>query len=156
MEILRIDHIHFKTNNSDKVVPLFTKLLGKEPTTVADFSENHGMKDTIWAYPDGFQVTQVINPNIAEGKVYADVPDGIFGFALHVRDVEAAGAEIEEIGGKLLYENDFVVVKEKVYQIPELGGLIIEVNQFEDDIVTNTEKNKDITDFVTKNAKEHS
>lgn len=155
MEVLRIDHIHYKTNDSDKVVPIFSKLLGAEPMMEADFSEEHGMKDTIWGLPNALQVTQVMNPEIAEGKIYANVPNGIFGFALHVADIEKAGAEMVKMGGKLLYENDFSgVVLEKVYELKELG-LIIEINQYDDDITSGDAKDE-VLDDVMKHGKNHS
>lgn len=155
MEILRIDHIHYKTSDSEKVVPLFTKLLGAEPMMEADFAEEHGMKDTIWGLPNAVQVTQVMNPNIAEGKIYADVPDGIFGFALHVADIEAAAAEMEEMGGKLLYENNFSgVVLEKVYELKALN-LIIELNQYDDAIMSGAEQ-EEVLEDVMKHGKEHA
>ena len=56
MEVLRIDHIHYKTDDTDKVVPIFTKLLGAEPIMDADFAEEHGVHDTIWGLPNAVQV----------------------------------------------------------------------------------------------------
>jgi hypothetical protein len=155
MEVLRIDHIHFKTSDTDKVVPIFTKLLGTAPTLNADFAEEHGVRDTIWGLPNAVQVTQVINPEIAEGKIYKDVPNGIFGFALHVADIEVAAAEIEGMGGKLLYENNFSnVVLEKVFEMESLG-LIIEINQYDDAVMSGDTKGA-VLDDVMKHGKDHN
>ena len=153
MKVLRIDHIHYKTSEIEKVVPIFEKLLGAEPIMDADFEDEHGIHDVIFGLPNAVQITQVCNPNIAEGKIYSKVPNGIYGFALHVEDINEAAAEMEEMGGKLLYENDFGVVLEKVYTMDTLG-LIIEINQY-DDAIMSGEAQDEVIQEVKDNAKEH-
>ena len=57
MKVLRIDHIHYKTSEIEKVVPVFEKLLGAEPIMDADFEDEHGIHDVIFGLPNAEQET---------------------------------------------------------------------------------------------------
>ena len=127
MEVERIDHIHFKTNNMERDTRLFEGLLGRKFPFKIDVSTLYGLRSAFHPFPLGFNLVEVTGKSNEMAQMYAEAPEGIFAISLKVPDLEKATAEMESIGYKLLFREDNGPVKEALFDTKKAFTLYIEL-----------------------------
>lgn len=127
MEVERIDHIHFKTNNMERDTRLFEGLLGKKFPFKVDVSTLYGLRSAFHPSPLGINLVEVTGKVSEMAQMYSEAPEGIFAISLKVPDIEKATAEMVSMGYKLLYREDSGPIKEALFDTKKAFTLYIEL-----------------------------
>ena len=131
MEIEKIDHVHIYVKDLEKAVARFEDLLGvKFAPIMTEGLEDVGVKGT-FALP-GLDVSQATTPDSPVARVIERMGEGLVGgVSFKVPDLEAAVAEFESKGMKLLGRLDMGGLKEAWFHPRDAHGLFVEFCEYQ-------------------------
>lgn len=130
MEVEKIDHIHFKTNDIERDTRIIEGLIGRKLPVEADLTTLYGMRIAFHPSPLGFELMEVTDKDQEMGRMYAEAPEGIFAITLKVPDIDKATEDMESMGYKLILRYDTGPIKEAIFDTKKALKLYIELIEY--------------------------
>ena len=131
MRIEKIDHVHIYVRDLDKAIARFEDLLGvKFGQVMTEGLEGLGVRGA-FALP-GLDVSQPTTPDSPVAKVIERMGEGLVGgLSLKVQDLDAAIAELQGKGMRLLGRLEVGDLKEAWFHPKDACGLFIELCEYQ-------------------------
>jgi len=130
MELVKLDHIHIYVKNIEKSIEFFEGSLGVKFGDI-HWTEEVGIKDC-YARP-GLLLMQPTIPDSPEARLIERKGEGLAGISLRVRDLEAAVAELQSKGLRLMAKIQDGSVKEACFHPKDSFGVLIELCEYPGD-----------------------
>ena len=135
MKVEKIDHIHMYVKDIGQAVQALTDVIGTDfarfgdGSFFLDLSDRFGVK--VAHHHIGLHLMQVTDPTLRAAKLpKGGLREGVVAISVKVPDTDAAVAELESRGAKVLARDKVGHVIETLLDWPDIPGMQIELSEY--------------------------